>query len=58
MRMIGHSRPTDPPLPVESAEASDLMSVLEVDRLHHLGRAVPFGFGSGPQTTRAGITDI
>lgn len=55
MRMIGHSRPTDPPLPVESAEASDLMSVLEVDRLHHLGRAVPFGFGSGPQTTRAGM---
>ena len=49
--MIGPSRPTDAPDPIDSAEASDLMTAtmprmlprLIVDRVHHLGDAMTFG---------------
>jgi hypothetical protein len=51
--IFGPSRSTEAPLPIESAEASDLMiatcqRILPpplVDRVHHLGHAVPFGLG-------------
>ena len=51
--MIGPSRPTAAPLPIATAEASDLMTAttgrmraaVVIDRVHHLGHAVAAGLG-------------
>ena len=51
--MIGPSRPTAAPVPIDSAEASDLMTATSPRMLplfvengvHHFGDAVPLGLG-------------